>query len=35
MALVVVYTDRDDMRRIISAQVASRKERAQWLNLSA
>ncbi len=35
MALVVVYTDRDDMRRIISARVANRKERTQWLSLSA
>ena len=35
MALVVIYTDRDDMRRIISARAANRKERAQWLNLSA
>lgn len=35
MALVVVYTDRNDLRRIISARVANRKERAQWLSLSA
>ena len=28
--LVVVYTDRGDVRRVISARVASRKERAQW-----
>jgi uncharacterized protein len=35
MAPVVVHTDRDDIRRIISARVASRKERAQWLSLSA
>lgn len=35
LALVVVYTDRDDMRRIISARMANRKERAQWLKWSA
>jgi uncharacterized DUF497 family protein len=35
LALVVVYTDRDDIRRIISARVANSKERAQWLSLSA
>lgn len=35
MVLVVVYTDRNNLRRIISARVASRKERAQWLGLSA
>ena len=35
MALVVIYTDRDDIRRIISARAANRKERAQWLNLFA
>jgi uncharacterized DUF497 family protein len=29
--LVVVYTDRDDVRWIISARSANRKERAQWL----
>ncbi|MBB5696040.1 BrnT family toxin [Muricoccus pecuniae] len=28
--LVVVYTDREDARRIISARAASRKERRQW-----
>ncbi len=28
--LVVVYTDRGAVRRIISARVANRKERAQW-----
>jgi uncharacterized DUF497 family protein len=26
----VVYTDRDEVRRIISARLASRKERAAW-----
>ena len=35
LVLVVVYTDRNNLRRIISARVASRKERAQWLSLSA
>lgn len=35
LALVVVYTDRGDVRRIISARVANKKERAQWLSLSA
>ena len=34
VTLVVVYTDRADARRIISARVASRKERAEWLKLS-
>jgi len=29
--LVVVFTDRADVRRIISARVANRKERAVWL----
>ena len=28
--LVVVYTDRENIRRIISARKASRKERLQW-----
>ena len=28
--LVVVYTDRGDVRRIISARLASRRERTQW-----
>ena len=28
--LVVVYTDRDGIRRIISARKANRKERHQW-----
>ena len=27
---VVIYTDRDAVRRIISARRASRKERKQW-----
>jgi uncharacterized DUF497 family protein len=35
VVLVVVYTDWNNLRRIISARVASRKERAQWLSLSA
>jgi len=35
LAMVVVYTDRDDIRRITAARVANRKERAQWLKLSA
>lgn len=30
MVLTVVYTDRSDVRRIISARRADRKERAQW-----
>ena len=29
---VVVYTDRPQARRIISARPANRKERAQWLS---
>lgn len=33
--LVVVYTDRDSTRRIISARRANRKEREQWLSLFA
>ena len=28
--LVVIYTDRGDVRRIISARLANRKERALW-----
>ena len=28
--LVVIYTDRDDVRWIISARKANRKERALW-----
>jgi uncharacterized DUF497 family protein len=28
--LVVIYTDRDDVRWIISARLANRKERALW-----
>ncbi len=28
--LAVVYTDRDGIRRIISARKATRKERRQW-----
>lgn len=35
LMLVVVYTDRGDVRRIISARIASKKERARWLSLSA
>ena len=29
--LVVIYTDRDDVRWIISARLANKKERALWL----
>lgn len=29
--MVVVYTDRGEVRRIISARRANRKERAKWL----
>ena len=28
--LVVIYTDRDDVRWIISARLANKKERALW-----
>ena len=35
IALFVIDTDRDDIRRIISARAANRKERAQWLKLFA
>lgn len=28
--LLVVYTDRNERRRIISARLANRKERAKW-----
>ena len=28
--LVVIYTDRGDVRRIISARLANRKERSLW-----
>lgn len=31
LVLVVIYTDRDDVRWIISARKANRKERALWL----
>jgi uncharacterized DUF497 family protein len=31
LVLHVVFTDRDDVRRIISARIANRKERTQWL----
>lgn len=30
LVLVVIYTDRDGVRRIISARPANRQERAQW-----
>lgn len=30
VVLVVIYTDRDDVRWIISSRKASRKERALW-----
>ena len=33
--LAVVYTDRDDVRRIISARLANRKERAQWQSFAS
>lgn len=33
--LAVVYTDRGEVRRIISARLASRRERAEWLRQSA
>jgi uncharacterized protein len=32
--LVVVYTDRGDVRRIISARRANRKERELWLSVA-
>lgn len=31
IVLVVIYTDRDEVRWIISARKANRKERALWL----
>jgi uncharacterized DUF497 family protein len=31
IVLVVIYTDRDDVRWIISARLANKKERAIWL----
>jgi uncharacterized DUF497 family protein len=30
VVLAVIYTDREDVRRIISARRASKKERAEW-----
>ena len=30
IVLAVIYTDRDDVRWIISARLANRKERALW-----
>lgn len=30
LVLVVIYTDRDDVRWIISARLANKKERALW-----
>ena len=30
LVIVVIYTDRDDVRWIISARLANRKERALW-----
>lgn len=30
--LAVVFTDRDDVRRIISARPANRREREKWLS---
>ena len=35
LMLAVVYTDWDEVRRIISARIANRKERARWLSLFA
>ena len=35
VTLVVVFTDRNDIRRIISARMANGKERLLWLNLFA
>lgn len=35
VVLAVIYTDRGGVRRIISARVASRRERAEWLRQSA
>lgn len=35
VVLSVIYTDRSDVRRIISARMASRRERAEWLRQSA
>ena len=32
--LLVVYTDRGDTRRIISARLANKKERALWLSFA-
>nr|WP_294505611.1 BrnT family toxin [uncultured Rhodopila sp.] len=31
LVLHVVFTDRGDVRRIISARIANRKERTRWL----
>jgi len=31
MVLHIVFTDRGDVRRIISARLADRKERVRWL----
>jgi uncharacterized protein len=33
--LFVVYTDRDDVRRIISARRADKKERELWLSFAS
>jgi uncharacterized protein len=30
VVLAVIYTDREDVRRIVSARPASKKERAEW-----
>ena len=35
MVLSVVYADRGEVRRIISARVAGRRERVEWLRQSA
>jgi uncharacterized DUF497 family protein len=35
LVLAVIYTDRGGVRRIISARIASKRERAEWLRQSA
>ena len=32
IVLAVIYSDRGDARRIISARLANKKERAEWLS---
>jgi uncharacterized protein len=34
LVLAVIYTDREEVRRIISARRASKKERAEWLSFA-